>query len=114
MSFSDYINVKTAYYYKKSSIKNMSFVSFNFWLVFPLLFLAYWLLPNRFDSLRKFYLILVSYAIYMTFQPLYTLLLAGITISTFLGGGVFGKIPSAPEKYNHICDRTNLDAFDCI
>ncbi len=114
MSFPDYINVKTAYYHKKSAIKNMSFISFNFWLVFPFLFFAYWLLPYRFDTLRKLYLIFVSYVIYATFQPVYTLLLAGITISTFLGGGIFGKIPSTQKNFNHICGRTNLDAFDCF
>ena len=72
----------------------MSFISFNFWLVFPFLFFAYWLLPYRFDTLRKLYLIFVSYAIYATFQPVYTLLLAGITISTFLGGVFLERYPA--------------------
>lgn len=46
----------------------MPFNSFNFWLVFPLLFGLYWLIPSRFPSYKKWYLIIVSYLLYMNWK----------------------------------------------
>ena len=46
----------------------MPFNSFNFWLVFPLPFGLYWLIPSRCASYKKWYLIIVSYLLYMNWK----------------------------------------------
>lgn len=38
----------------------MSFVSFRFWLVFPVIFLVYWAIPARYNAWRKVLLVLAS------------------------------------------------------
>lgn len=73
----------------------MTFNTFIFWLVFPCIFLIYWILPDRLGWGSKFYkedirprnwfLILVSYLIYANWKPAYTLILLAITLLTYLG-----------------------------
>ncbi len=57
--------------------------SFIFWLVYPFLFLFYWVIPSKNAVLRKWYLIIVSYLIYMSFNPSFTLVLLYVTSITF-------------------------------
>lgn len=64
----------------------MAFNSFNFWLVFPIFFLVYWLIPVRFIQWRKFWLVLVSYLLYMNWKPVFALVLLGVTLTTYGGG----------------------------
>lgn len=64
----------------------MVFNSFNFWLVFPVIFIIYWLIPSRFNLLRKIWLVLVSYLLYLNWNPAYGLVLFGVTMVTFWGG----------------------------
>lgn len=64
----------------------MAFNSFNFWLVFPSIFLVYWLIPVRFIQWRKFWLVLVSYLLYMNWKPVFALVLLGVTLTTYGGG----------------------------
>lgn len=61
----------------------MLFNSFNFWVVFPLIFVLYWIIPVRYTLAKKWFLILTSYLLYMNFKPAYALILLGITVVTY-------------------------------
>lgn len=63
----------------------MAFNSFIFWIVFPLLFLLYWAIPGRYMAARKWYLIVVSYWLYMNWKPAFALVLLYVTLVTFYG-----------------------------
>lgn len=62
----------------------MIFNSFNFLVVYPFLFLAYYTIPEKYDGLRNMYLLIVSYLLYMNFNAVYALILLGITTVTYL------------------------------
>lgn len=64
----------------------MSFTSFNFWLIFPLIFLFYWVIPTKWNTWRKVLLLLASYLLYMNWKPIYALVLLGVTLITYMGG----------------------------
>lgn len=81
----------------------MLFNSFHFWMIYPLLFSFFWMIPSKRASLRKWYLIVVSYILYMNWNVGYSLILFAITISTYCGGLVF-----ASDKYR---DKKNLMLF---
>ena len=61
----------------------MIFNSFNFLVVFPLLFLFYYVIPARKRQARNMYLLIAGYLLYMNFQPVYALILLGVTAVTF-------------------------------
>ena len=75
----------------------MSFVSFRFWLVFPVIFLAYWAIPARHIAWRKVLLVLASYLLYMNWKPVFALVLLFVTLVTFWGGSCLGN-QSRPRK----------------
>lgn len=62
----------------------MIFNSFNFLIVFPILFLLYYLIPAKQQKLRNGYLLLVSYLLYANWKPVYALILLGVTTVTYL------------------------------
>lgn len=64
----------------------MSFTSFNFWLVFPIIFLLYWLLPAKWKTIRKLMLIVVSFLLYMSWKPSFALVLLAVILITYSGG----------------------------
>ena len=64
----------------------MSFNSFNFWLVYPLIFGIYWQIPPRFNQWRKILLVLTIYLLYMNWKPAFALILLGVTLVTYIGG----------------------------
>ena len=64
----------------------MAFNSFQFWFIFPVIFLVYWLIPARYNVGRKVWLVLVSYLLYMNWKPAFALVLLGVTLITFEGG----------------------------
>ena len=66
----------------------MSFTSFSFWIIFPLIFVFYWAIPVKQNTGRKVLLLLVSYLLYMNWKPSFALVLLGVTIVTYLGGQV--------------------------
>lgn len=68
----------------------MSFTSVSFWLVFPCLFMVYWIIPSKWVIIRKIFLIIISYALYMNFKPAFALVLFGVTLVTYWGGAAFG------------------------
>jgi alginate O-acetyltransferase complex protein AlgI len=67
----------------------MSYTSFNFWVIFPIIFILYWLIPCKWNTLRKVFLIVVSYLLYMTWKPAYALILLGVSVITYVGGYIF-------------------------
>lgn len=88
----------------------MIFNSFNFLIIFPLLFLLYYLIPAGRVKWRNGFLLLVSYLLYANWKPAYALILLGVTVLTFLlakqfevsksrkrivvGGGIFNIVAS--------------------
>ena len=66
----------------------MAFNSFCFWLIFPLIFVFYWSIPAKWNTLRKVFLLAVSYLIYMNWKPSFALVLLGVTLVTFWGGQI--------------------------
>ena len=89
----------------------MIYNSFNFIVLFPLIFLLYYIIPARFQRGRNVFLLVVSYLLYLNWKPVYALILLGVTAVTFLsaklleqsdkrrrivwlGGGIFSS--SAP------------------
>jgi D-alanyl-lipoteichoic acid acyltransferase DltB (MBOAT superfamily) len=59
----------------------MAFTSLAFLLVFPLAVLLYYITPAKY---RLYTLLVTSYIFYINVKPVYVLLLAGVTISTFI------------------------------
>lgn len=59
----------------------MIFTSFNFLIFFPLVVLFFYLCPKQ---LRWIYLLLVSYFFYININAVYALLLAGVTLVTYI------------------------------
>lgn len=45
--------------------------------------MVYWFLPRKYPFIKKIFLIITSYLIYMNWKPAYAILLAGITIITY-------------------------------
>lgn len=66
----------------------MAFNSFNFWIVFPFIFVLYWAIPIKWNTWRKVFLIFASYLLYMNWKPSFALVLLGVTLVTFCGGYV--------------------------
>ena len=60
----------------------MIYNSFHFLVIYPFLFLAYYLIPARFVGTRNLFLLLVSYLLYMNFNAAYALILIGVQAVT--------------------------------
>lgn len=63
----------------------MIYNSFNFILIYPLLFLLYYAIPQQHGRWRNIYLLLVSYALYVHWSPAHALFLMGVTAVTYTG-----------------------------
>jgi len=64
----------------------MIYNSFNFLVLFPLIFLLYYVIPAKFQKGRNLFLLLTSYALYVSWKPAYVLVLLGVTLITYWGG----------------------------
>lgn len=64
----------------------MIYNSFNFIVLFPLIFLLYYFIPAKFQRGRNLFLLLVSYLLYINWKPIYVLVLFGVTLVTYYGG----------------------------
>ena len=64
----------------------MAFNSFNFWLVFPFIFLLYWIIPSKCNEWRKVFLVVLSYLLYMNWKPAFVIVILGVTLITYWGG----------------------------
>ena len=71
----------------------MIFTSFNFLIFFPLLALLYWFTPAK---LRWSILLVGSYFFYINIEPVYSLLVAGVTLSTYV--------------FTRLIDQTNIES----
>src|SRR5436190_8425760 len=58
----------------------MTFTSFGFLIFFPVVILVYYCLPGKY---RGWFLLLASYYFYINLKPVYALLLAAITLTTY-------------------------------
>lgn len=61
----------------------MIYNSFNFILLFPILFLVYYAIPAKCHRMRNMYLLIVSYLLYISWEPIYALILLGVTADTY-------------------------------
>lgn len=62
----------------------MLFNSFDFLIVFPFIFLLYWVIPTKYTDIRKAFLILVSFLLYLNWKPWFALVLIGVIVVTYL------------------------------
>ena len=63
----------------------MAFNNFNFWLIFPFIFAVYWIIPTRWPRAKNGFLLIVSYLLYMNWNPAFALVLLGVTAVTYVG-----------------------------
>ena len=93
----------------------MIYNSFNFIVLFPLIFVLYYLIPARFQKGRNVFLLAVSYLLYLNWKPVYALILLGVTLVTYycarviercerkkqimILGGAFSLLPLLFFKY---------------
>ncbi|MBR6198558.1 MAG: MBOAT family protein [Bacteroidaceae bacterium] len=63
----------------------MLFNSFNFWLIFPSIFVIYWAVPSKYYVIKKWVLLLVSYLLYMNWKPFFAGVLLFVSVLTFVG-----------------------------
>ena len=61
----------------------MIYNSFNFIILFPLIFLLYYIIPARMQRGRNLFLLTVSYLLYLNWKPAYALILLGVTTITY-------------------------------
>ena len=80
----------------------MVFNSFNFWLIFPLIFVIYWAIPSRLNRVRNFFLLVVSYLLYMNWKPSFALILFGVTLICY-GGGYFIDNQKDKNRKKYLC-----------
>lgn len=69
----------------------MIYNSFIFIVLFPLIFVLYYVIPAKYQKGRNLFLLLTSYALYISWKPAYALVLFGVTLITYGGGYLFDK-----------------------
>ncbi len=90
----------------------MTINSFLFWLVFPFIFLLYWVIPLSKPLLKKCFLILVSYLIYMSFFAWHVLVLMYVTVITYWGARIIEKRnKSGKQRYGRFFPLLSLPSF---
>lgn len=72
----------------------MIFNSFDFFIVFPVLFLLYWFIPSKYNKTRNSFLLIVSYLLYMNWKPTFAIVLLLVTIVTYIGGRILSEVES--------------------
>lgn len=68
------------------------FNSFNFIILFPLIFLLYYAIPAKHQRARNLYLLVVSYLLYLQWKPVYALILLGVTVVTYCSALLVTKV----------------------
>lgn len=112
----------------------MIFNSFQFIVLFPFIFLLYYVIPEKLTKVRNLFLLIVSYLLYMQWKPIYALVLLGITVATYYTAlYIESQKPSKPRlsicliiillplfmfKYadfinNSICDLFSMFGVQC-
>ena len=77
----------------------MVYNSFNFIVLFPLLFLLYYVIPAKYQEARNWFLLIVSYALYISWKPSFAIVLLGVSLITYWGGR-FLELRDESEKLN--------------
>lgn len=62
----------------------MIYNSFNFLILYPFIFLLYYAIPAKYKKMRNLYLLIVSYSLYISWKPIYALILLGVTASSYI------------------------------
>lgn len=78
----------------------MVFNSFNFIVLFPVMFMLYYLIPAKYHKGRNLYLLVVSYLLYLNWKPSFVLVLLGVTLVTYWGGQVLECKEEVKEIHN--------------
>lgn len=66
----------------------MIYNSFHFIVLFPLVFLLYYVIPAKWQKMRNWFLLIVSYALYINWKPSFVLVLLGVSLVTYWGGQI--------------------------
>lgn len=109
----------------------MVFNSFNFWLIFPFIFIIYWAIPSKCDKWRNIFLLIVSYLLYMNWKPAFAVVLLGVTGITYIGAiliennslrkktkllcwsfGLLGALPLIVYKYYNFLNDSITEALE--
>lgn len=75
----------------------MIYNSFNFIVLFPILFLLYYVIPAKYQKVRNWFLLIVSYALYISWRPTFAVVLFGVSLVTYWGGHVL-ELRNESEK----------------
>lgn len=93
----------------------MFFTDFRFFFVFSVIFICYWIIPNKLVWAKKLFLLVVSYLLYMNFNPVYALLLLVVSLITFFGAELIdngvnlaGAKPSLLLRYYPFCCSSTI------
>ena len=108
----------------------MIYNSFNFIVIFPLLFLLYYVIPTKKTKWRNGYLLLVSYLLYANWKPAYALILLGVTMVTYLfarwletcksrrkivvGGALLSLLPLLVFKYYNFINESGFELLSAL
>lgn len=95
----------------------MIFNSFNFIVIFPLLFLLYYAIPAKYNNMRNVFLLFTSYLLYMNFKPVYALILLFVTVITYCFALLVTKHAGNKVKRKQILSGGGAYRFaapDCI
>ena len=108
----------------------MIFNSFHFIVLFPLIFLLYYAIPAKHQKLRNLCLLTVSYALYINWEPVYALILLGVTATTYftarcmeraknkktimVAGIVISLMPLLFFKYFNFINETIFDLLSLL
>lgn len=63
----------------------MIYNSFNFLVLFPLVFLLYYVILAKYPKVRNWFLLLLSYALNISWKPAFALVLLGVSLVTYWG-----------------------------
>ena len=69
----------------------MAFNSVSYILAFAAIFILYWAIPLSYRKMKNSFLLVVSYLLYMIWNPCYLLVLLWITLVSFFGAKRIGK-----------------------
>ena len=108
----------------------MIYNSLNFIVLFPLIFLLYYLVPSKYQKVRNLFLLIVSYLLYINWKPVYALILLGVTLVTYLfarwiedgkrgrativGGAILTLMPLLIFKYYNFINDSIFEALSTI
>ena len=108
----------------------MIFNSFNFIVLFPLIFILYYTIPTKYSKVRNLFLLLVSYLLYLQWKPAYALILLGITVVTYFSalavtksertkrmltaGVILALLPLAFFKYYNFINDSMSDVMSVV